>query len=258
MSYNKHSNEKQVGSIFRTKNYEKFKFNAFNREIKQAHIKWLSEQMLKYGFIKGKAITCNEKYEIIDGHHRFLTAKTLGIPFDYEIIKGGNEDLLQLSNVGQNNWDKKNFTNFWALKGNENYIALKNFMEKYPKYHITQALILLMNEPNAHPKTKVFQNGEFKIASLKKAEDYAQKIEKLAEVFPKAYQSKFMSALICCETRSNNFSFAEFYEKLKKFPDKLTPSITTKSYLEKFEEIYNYHRPKKNFVKLADLSADHE
>ena len=248
--------DKQVASVYRSKNYDRYKSNKLNRDLKPAHLKEIMESMKKYGYIKGKPIIVNEKNEIIDGHHKFFCAKELGIPFEVQVVKGMVEEDIVLANQGQLNWNKTDFTNYYAKIGNENYIALKNFMEKYPKYHITQALILLMNEPNAHPKTKVFQNGEFKIASVKKAEEYALKIEKLASVFPKAYHGKFISALICCETRCKDFVFNEFYEKLRKFPDKLTPSITTKSYLEKFEEIYNYHRPNKKKIKLTNLMAD--
>jgi ParB-like nuclease domain len=250
--------DKQTGSIFKTKNFERFKFNDFNREIKEAHVKWLMEQMQKYGFIKGKQITCNEKYEIIDGHHRFVAAKRLNIPFEVQVIRGANEELLQKSNVGQLNWNKHNFTNYWAAKGNPHYIALRDFMEKYPQFHITQCLVFLANEPNAHPKTKDFQEGEFKIKSVAKAEEYANKVLKCMEIHPKANQSKFVSALICCETRCKQFKFKEFIDKLQKFPDMITPSITTASYLQKFEALYNYHRAKKNFVRLCDLSSDYE
>ena len=221
--------------------------------MKEWHIKELMEKMQKYGYLPNKAISVNEKNEIIDGHHRFHCAKELNIAFEVQVCKGLKSEDIIFANQGQQNWDKKDFTKYWANVGNENYIALRDFMAKYPKYHITQALILLMNEPNAHPKTKLFQNGDFKIKSVKKAEDYAQKIDLLAEVFPKAYQSKFISALICCETRCKEFNFNEFYEKLKKFPDKMTPSITTKSYLEKFHEIYNYHRPKAKMINLKDI-----
>lgn len=250
--------DKQVGSIFRTKSFDKFKYNHFNRVIKEAHVKWLMEQMEKYGFIKGKQITCNEKFEIIDGHHRFEAAKRLNIPFEVQMIKGGNEELLQKSNVGQLNWNKHDFTNYWAEKGNTNYIALRDFMVKYPQFHITQCLVFLMNEPNAHPRTKEFQEGLFEIKSVAKAEEFANKVLRCMEIYPKANQSKFVSALICCETRCKQFKFKEFFDKLQKFPDMLTPSITTKSYLEKIEALYNYHRTRKYHVRLRDLSADYE
>jgi hypothetical protein len=248
--------DKQVGAIIRTMNYDKFKFNSLQRNIRQPHIKELTESMLQYGFLPNKPISVNEKDEIIDGHHRFLVAKALNIPMLIQVSKGLTEEAIIQANQLQDNWDKHDFTNTYAKQGNPNYVALRDFMVKYPKFKITQSLILLKNEPNAHPKKKEFQQGKFKIASVKKAEEFAEKVETLANYFPKAYQGKFISALICCETRCKGFSFNEFVEKLSKFPDKLTPSITTKGYLEKFEEVYNYHRVKKQQVKLRDLIND--
>jgi len=250
------SQDKQVASIFKTISYDRYKFNSLQRKIKESHVKELMESMKLHGFLTNKAISVNEKNEIIDGHHRYLAAKNLGYPILVQVSKGLNEASIIQANQLQENWDKHDFTNTYAIQGNPNYIALRDFMQKFPKFKITQSLILLMNEPNAHPKKKEFQQGKFKIASVKKAEEFAVKIEALANHFPKAYQGKFISALICCETRCKAFSFGEFVEKLSKFPDKLTPSITTKGYLEKFEEVYNYHRVKKQHLKFRDLSND--
>jgi len=219
--------DKQVSSIFRTTNFERYKFNSLQRVIKEKHVRNLIEKMRIHGYLANKAISVNERNEIIDGHHRYLAAKNLGIPMLVQVCKGMKEDSIIEANQDQVNWDKHDFTNTYAKKGNINYIELQNFMVKYPKFKMTQSLILLMNEPNAHPNKKTFQSGEFK-------------------------------ALLCCEMRCKEFSFEEFIDKLSKFPDKLTPSITTKGYLEKFEEVYNYHRNKKHQIKLSHLSADFE
>ena len=248
--------DKQVASIFKTMSYDRYKFNSLQRKIKEGHVKELMESMRTHGFLTNKAISVNEKNEIIDGHHRYLAAKNLGFPILVQVSKGLSENAIIQAHQLQDNWDKHDFTNTYAIQGNPNYIALRDFMIKFPKFKITQSLILLMNEPNAHPKKKEFQQGKFKVASVKKAEEFAVKIETLASYYAKAYQGKFISALICCETRCKGFSFSEFVEKLSKFPDKLTPSITTKGYLEKFEEVYNYHRVKKQQLRFRDLSNE--
>jgi len=252
---NNFSQDKQVSSVYLTKNFDRFKSNSFNREVKESRIKTLMESMQRQGYLKGKAIVVNEKWEIIDGHTRFYAARELGIPFYFEMWKGISADEIANYNQYQDDWGKLQYTLFWSKKGNENYKALKEFLETHPKCKVTQALVFLMGEPNAHPKTEAFQNGEFKVKSVKKAEEYYEKIERLAVLFPKAYGSKFISAIIACETRSKDFNFEEFYTKLKKFPDLLTPSVTTKSYLEKIDNLYNYHRKGKK-VNLANIIKD--
>ena len=247
------SQEKQVSSVFRSKNYDRYKSNDLNRELKQPHLKWLMEQMLKYGYIKGKPIIVNEKNEIIDGHHRFLAAKSLGIPVLVQICKGmKDEDILQV-NQDQINWDKHNYTGFWAKKGNQHYKAIQDFMIANPKFKMTQTLILLSNEPNAHPKSEAFQKGKFITKSYAKAQEYANWINEIANTFNKAYTSKFISALIVCDMKCKEFSFKDFIEKLQKFPDKMQPRISTRNYVENIQEVYNYHRPKKHQIDLSHL-----
>ncbi|MFZ9956953.1 MAG: ParB N-terminal domain-containing protein [Flavobacteriales bacterium] len=250
--------DKQVSSIYKTLSYERYKFNSLQRVIKEWHVRDLMEKMKKFGFLPNKAISVNERNEIIDGHHRYLAAKNLGIPMLVQVCKGMSEESILESNQSQLDWDKHDFTGTFAKQGNQNYQAIIDFMKKYPKFKMTQTLILLKNEPNAHPKKKEFQEGKYTIGSFKKAEEFAVKIMEIADYFPKAYTGKFLSAIICCEVRSKDFVYSEFIDKLKKFPDKLTPSITTKSYLEKIEDLYNYHRNKKHHIKLSDLSADFE
>ena len=250
------SQDKQVGSIFRTIFYEKYKFNTYQRDIKEAHVKELMERMKEHGFLPNKAISVNEKFEIIDGHHRYLAAKNLGIPMLVQVCKGMKEEDIVEANQAQNDWGKDGFTNYWAKRGNVNYVALRDFMVKYPKIKMTQALMLLANEPNSHPTSKTFKAGKFQVKSVKKAEEFAVKVETCAKYFGKAYGSKFVSALLVAETRCHNWIFSEFIDKLAKFPDKLTPSITTKGYLERFEDIYNYHRVKKQHIKLIGLYKD--
>ena len=252
------SQDKQVGSIFRTTYYEKYKMNDFNRDIKESHVKNLMSKMREFGFLPNKAISVNEKNEIIDGHHRFLAAKALNIPVLVQICKGmRDEDILQV-NQDQINWDKHNYTGFWAKKGNEHYKAIQNFMLEFPKFKMTQTLILLSNEPNAHPKTEVFQKGKFVAKSYTKAREYAKVITEIANTFNKAYTSKFISALIACDMKCKEFSFSEFIDKLQKFPDKMQPRISTRNYVENIQEVYNYHRPKKHQIDLSHLIKDIE
>jgi hypothetical protein len=246
--------DKQVGSIIKTLSYDRYKFNSLQRVMKPKHVKELMESMKVHGFLPNKPISVNEKNEILDGHHRFEAARNLGYPILIQVCKGLTEVSIIEANQLQDNWDKKDFTNLYAKQGNPHYIALQDFRVKYPKFQMTQALILLMNEPNAHPKTKVFQNGGFKVSSIKVAEETAKKVEELSIYHSKAYNSKCISALICCETRCKNFSFDEFIDKLSKFPDKLTPSQTTKGYLEKFDEVYNHFRIKSQKLNIRDLS----
>ncbi len=53
--------DKQVSSIFRTTNFERYKFNSLQRVIKEKHVRNLIEKMRIHGYLANKAISVNER-----------------------------------------------------------------------------------------------------------------------------------------------------------------------------------------------------
>ena len=98
--------DKQVASIYKTTFYDRYKFNSLQRTIKEWHVRDLMEKMKIHGFLTNKAISVNEKNEIIDGHHRYLAARNLKIPMLVQVCKGMTEDDILEANQDQLNWDK--------------------------------------------------------------------------------------------------------------------------------------------------------
>jgi hypothetical protein len=248
--------DKQVSSIFRTTNYDKYKVNSLQRMTKESHVKNLMESMEKNGFLPNKAISVNEKNEIIDGHHRYFAAKKLGIPALIQVCKGMDSQTIIESNQYQKEWLKDDFIQTYVKQGNPNYIAIVDLKNKFPKTTTTNALMLLLNSPNGHPKTEDFQKGNFKVVSIKKAEELAEKLEIMSKYYPNARHSKCLAALICCVMKCEGFIFNDFIKKLSKFPTIFKPAIKLDEYLKSFEEVYNYKRDRRYHVKLSYLSKE--
>ena len=75
----KYSNQVQTSS-----DYAKFKTLIGNRKPNELHIKRLiSSFKERYLF---SPILVNEKMQIIDGQHRFLSAKELNLPINYLVV----------------------------------------------------------------------------------------------------------------------------------------------------------------------------
>jgi len=243
--------DKKVSENYQTKDYNRFKKTSENRIIDPLQVKKLKASMEIYGWAKGSVIQVNEKNEIIDGQHRFYAAQQIGIPILYSISKGSGEMEIQILNQNQKNWNKVNFVDFWANKGNLNYQAVKEFGNRNPKLKITQHLMLLMNEPHAHPDTNMFQSGDFKVASIEKAQLVADCLEQVEPFFPKnCYQSKFVAAMIKVILKKKVFKFSKFIKKLEKNRNLLYPCTTADAYIERFQEIYNYYTPNDEKVDL--------
>ena len=72
--------------IHTTTDYDQFKYIAGNRDVVEAHVKSLSEQITIKDF--QIPIIVNEKMEVCEGQHRLEAYKALSIPITY-IIKEG-------------------------------------------------------------------------------------------------------------------------------------------------------------------------
>jgi hypothetical protein len=246
------NSDKQIAGCYQTRDYTKFKSLVNNRDIDNNHVRKLKKSMELNGWNKGSLVIVNERYEIIDGQHRFTAAQQVGVPISYSVIRGLTEKDIQLLNQEQKNWNKNDFVNYWAGKGNPNYMAVKQFAAKNPKLKITQHLMLLMNEPHAHPETSSFNMGQFQIADVTKAQYVADALEKIEPLFPKGcYQSKFVAAMIkVLLKKSKIFKLNVFLTKLEKNRNLLYPCTTADAYISRFQEIYNYYTPESKKINL--------
>lgn len=115
--------------IFVTKNYDMFHFSDFNREAKLS--KKLSDSIQKKDLTKFNPILVDEKGIIIDGQHRFVVCKLLGLPVYY--IVGEGLEINHAANINQatKNWTTLNFIEYYVKTGYPTYVKLSKLAEKY-------------------------------------------------------------------------------------------------------------------------------
>jgi hypothetical protein len=115
----------------KTKNYSKFVFSKQNREIRPKTVLAIKESMQKFGFIPGRPVLITKEWLIIDGQHRFLAAKDLGIEVEFEILEGNHvEKMIQLNST-QSNWTLEDYVTSYANQNIDCYRKLLKFQEKY-------------------------------------------------------------------------------------------------------------------------------
>lgn len=115
----------------KTKNYSKFVFSKQNREIKPKTVLAIKESMQKFGFIPGRPVLITKEWLIIDGQHRFLAAKDLGIEVEFEILEGNYLDKMIQLNSTQSNWTLEDYVTSYANQNIDCYRKLLKFQEKY-------------------------------------------------------------------------------------------------------------------------------
>ena len=93
---------KKINEVFETKDYNMFSFISNNRSVSKGHINKIIQSMKKRRLIS--PILVNEKGQIIDGQHRFLAQKELGLPIPYIEQEGYGEKETQILNTNTKNW----------------------------------------------------------------------------------------------------------------------------------------------------------
>ena len=91
-----------------TKEYSKFKFLKGNRDINESHVKRLMISFQIHYLLT--ILIVNDHFEIIDGQHRFLAAKNLGLPIIYLIKPEYGVTEVKKYHENFNKWGKTKTT----------------------------------------------------------------------------------------------------------------------------------------------------
>lgn len=115
-----------------TANYELFGRIIGNRPINKNHVEELIASIEQNGWLH-QPITVNEKFEIIDGQHRFEALRALRLPIEYTVVDSGSIKTCQVLNANQRNWTVENYIDSFADNGNDNYAWISRQIKLYRK-----------------------------------------------------------------------------------------------------------------------------
>ena len=156
----KHSNQ-----VHTTTDYFLFKPIEGNRNKNLLHINRLKKSMAEtYLFT---VIIVNEKYEIIDGQHRFDVIQELKLPLNYIVCKGYGLNEVHILNQNSKTWTSDDYLDGYCKLGYKDYLKYKEFKELYGIGHY-ECMWLLNGSQLSNP-TQVFFTGDFKIKNYNEA-----------------------------------------------------------------------------------------
>jgi len=231
--------------VHTTKDYSLFNTLNGNRDVNQLHLSRLKESMKKNHLTT--IIMVNEKFEIIDGQHRFLISQELKLPINYIISKNYGLNEVQILNANMKNWTIVDYVNGYCDLGFKDYEIYREFINEY-SFTNQVALVLLSGEficGNSEVSiSSKFKEGKFKINDLNNSKKMADKIMMIEPYYKGFLRRSFIYALIGM-FKNENFEFTEFLAKLKQQPTTLQDCTNVSQYKSLIEEIYNYRRREK-------------
>jgi hypothetical protein len=227
-----HSNQ-----VHTTTDYFLFKPIDGNRNKNLLHINRLKKSMAEtYLFT---IIIVNEKYEIIDGQHRFDVIQDLQLPLNYVVCNGYGLNEVHILNQNSKTWTSDDYLDGYCKLGYKDYIQYRDFKETYDIGHY-ECMWLLNGSQLSNP-TQVFFTGDFKIKNYNEACKIIEKIMLVEPYYSEWKRRSFILAMLQL-FKNSNFELTEFLQKLKLQPTALSNCSTTNQYVSLIEEIYNYRR----------------
>lgn len=129
-----------VREIFKSYNYDQFNFLDYNRTIRNT--RKLEKSIKEIDVTDCCPIVVTKDFHIIDGQHRFTICKDMGRPIYYVVFNGDAEQAMVNLNISASVWRQEEWLTYYCGKSYGSYLSLREFMHRYPKLGISNAILL--------------------------------------------------------------------------------------------------------------------
>lgn len=243
--------------VYKTKDYSIFCALHGNRTYNLLHVKRLMQSFTNKHLIS--PIIVNENFQVIDGQHRLQASKEMDLPVYFIIIEGYGITDVQIYNINQKNWVKKDYLKMYCDQGIKEYLQFKKFMTDFPDFEIQASeRILTQYKGNGGRQTTIdktrvkardFEEGKLQIPDLNKSYIAARKIMDFKKYYPGFNRGTFVSTMLDI-MENKNYKHSEMMKKLELNPKWLQNCPDVAQYKVLIEDIYNFKRAATNKVSL--------
>jgi hypothetical protein len=217
--------------------FHKFKFLKWNRDIVDANIKDLTRKLKKKGQLDPGKV--DEQNYIMEGQHRFLVCRDLGIPFSFLRVKRSETDIIEL-NTARSNWIIKDFLKYYRENHFNEYLKFDNLVNEFPELTISALLKAVYVTP------KQFREGNMVITKevFMNAQQLLTIIERQLNWFQGKNVFSFINA-ICSLNARPEFDILIFVAKANKYKGKIYMCSSVAEYSRMIKKLYNFNNRKK-------------
>lgn len=235
--------------VQQTTNYEQFQFINSNREQNRGHIEAIKKAFEEMGNLTAvQPILVNERYQIIDGQHRFHACKELGYPIYFTMQPGlGVKDARNM-NILHRTWRLDDYARSYAESGDQNYQKFLQLAEDYEGFSYSVLMIYAAGE-QAVGAFAAFRRGEFVFRDVPAAR---ARLDKLAEAVNTVHIKDQDFALAYLKVMQiTGFDQRRMVRKLAQVGEQIIRRFgNVVEYQRAFEEVYNHNMTEGNRLRL--------
>lgn len=222
-----------------TNDYDKFKIYEKNREIDYRHCdKKIQESLLLHGWLKTFPMIVDRHGHIRDGQHRFLVAKKLGMEVPFMVVDNFDDDDMFGINNASKRWTYKDFLHYHMMRGDKNAKMLYEIVKEYKLSIRTLCDLCHCNMKNVMNSQAVFRDFD--------KEELIYKINLINEIvdYIKIKTERIKSSLVTI-IEHPQYDHKRFMTKLSYQLDRVHSCTSVGSYIEMFQDIYNWKASEK-------------
>jgi len=240
-----------------TTHYDLFTLEEENRDVdlSDKETKNLAESMVEYGWLEAFPLMAQKqgrRLVVKDGQHRLALSREFGIPVKYVVIEGDLPDVARLQMTAKK-WKTKDYAARYAKAGNDHYIELLEFFDRYG-IPLTMSAAILANTTTFANVSDRFYDGRYQIRSRRIANDLAdcwRELVNASKVFSKVQAIK---ALWAC-FHVDYFDQKRLISGANRHGKAIKNMADLEGFLEMFEEIYNFGRKDRAPLKFDAVEA---
>lgn len=233
--------------LHKTSDLNQFKPIPGNRTIKDLHVKHLMSALLKRNELHLNPLVVTSDMEVVDGNHRLVAARNLGLSVYYIIDDNYDPEKLMMFNNVNLKWQFKDYLKFYMEQGNEDYLKFNEFMQE-----VGFSITVLMEWMDYHPrKAQIsFKEGRLKFRLDKNLLEALTNTKRLIDIMkgrkvkPHSIFGKHAFHRACKHFFLSPFVDADiFFNRLDVCPHTIHVDLYD-GFIQQLVDIYNYMKKK--------------
>ena len=163
--------------------YRELRPHKTQRIVKSGHLANLIESYKNKGSaLKDVPILVDRYGKIRDGHHRYLAATALGIPYYIMEVATTYNNMIAI-NTNQRNWNDGDFANYWAVMGRTPYKIYNKVKAEHP-YISYGVLVSIFNKKSGRLQSdsKQFKEGNLTLDHLDHVSKTVRQLAQLKDI----------------------------------------------------------------------------
>lgn len=235
--------------ILRTKNYKQFKSIKGNRKIAIGHVNHLVKMIARYNLLPQFVGVVTKDGFLIDGQHRNKAAEANKLWFYFTVIPEKIDDIIvSLVNSVQLRWTIDDYVNFFADRGEKQYVWLRDLHYKHKIGNST--LMSLFKNKAGIPELR---NGHLKFYDTSDEEQYLLALlDGYLEVKPYLDRNVWSDQdfVVALRKMFQQINSKELIVAIDRWGKIIPQQDHEKDYLRVFEEVLNKGKHEKSHIRF--------